>query len=515
MEHETYMQQERTPILRLEGLTKKFGTLTANDNISLSIQKGEVHVFFGENGAGKSTLSNMIYGYLRPTSGNIYLNGELVHLRSPRDAAAHNIGMVHQHFMLVPTLSGMKNLLLGLDYGKGPLLDLHRARERAEELCRRYNVKIDLDKEIWRLSVGEQQWIEILKALFLGSDILILDEPTAVLTVQEIDALMGHILDMKREGITVIMVSHKLKEIDRVADRISVLRHGKLIGTVKASEVTHEQLVEMMIGRSYDMGVQKPPLHAGPPVLRLRGVSTSSEEKACTLDNVSFEVRSGEIFGIAGVSGNGQNHLYRAVTALQPVAEGEIILNGSTVSTRISFDDWCKSRVAEVPEDRIAHGSIGAMTLEENLLFGAHREQQYRRHGLLDWRAVNQMAQQKIEEYDVRPADAKYHAASLSGGNLQKLVLARELSKGPRLIVAAQPTRGLDVVAVEFIWNKLLEEREKGTACLLISEDLDELVALSDRIGVLYKGRLVKIFDGDFQLSEIGDRMINGGEQDE
>ena len=515
MEHETYVEQGNVPILRLEGLTKKFGALTANDNISLSIQKGEVHVFFGENGAGKSTLSNMIYGYLRPTSGNIYINGEQVHLRSPKDAAAHNIGMVHQHFMLVPTLSGMKNLLLGLDYGKGPLLDLRHARERAEELCRRYNVKIDLDKEIWRLSVGEQQWIEILKALFLGSDILILDEPTGVLTMQEVDVLMGHILDMKREGITIIMVSHKLKEIDRVADRISVLRHGKLIGTVNAKEVSHEQLIEMMIGRTYDMGIEKPPLHAGPPVLQLRGVSTSSEEKACTLDDVSFEVRAGEIFGIAGVSGNGQNHLYRAVTALQATSKGEILLNGSSITTHVTFKNWCERGVAEIPEDRIVHGSIGAMTLEENLIFGAHRDPQYRSRGMLHWNRISKMAQQRVEEYDVRPADIKYHAASLSGGNLQKLVLARELSKGPRLIVAAQPTRGLDVVAVEFIWNKLLEERARGTACLLISEDLDELIALSDRIGVLYKGRLVKIFEDSFPLNEIGDRMINGGEQDE
>ena len=514
MEHEAYTEQGGVPILRLEGLTKKFGTLIANDNVSLSIQKGEVHVFFGENGAGKSTLSNMIYGYLRPTSGNIYINGELVQLRSPKDAAAYNIGMVHQHFMLVPTLSGMKNLLLGLDYGKGPLLDLRHARERAEELSRRYGVTIDLDKEIWRLSVGEQQWVEILKALFLGSDILILDEPTGVLTMQEVEVLMGHILDMKREGITVIMVSHKLKEIDQVADRISVLRRGKLIGTVNKSEVSHEQLIEMMIGRNYDMGIEKPPLHAGKPVLQVRGVSTASSEKACTLDDVSFEVRSGEIFGIAGVSGNGQNHLYRAVTALQTAAKGEILLDGAPVTPRIKFKDWYDYRVAEVPEDRIEHGSIGPMTLEENLIFGAHREKEYRRHGLLNWGAISKMARKRVEEFDVRPADIKYHAGSLSGGNLQKLVLSWELSKGPKLIVAAQPTRGLDVVAVEFIWNKLLEEREKGAACLLISEDLDELVALSDRIGVLYKGRLVKIFEGAFPLHEIGDRMINGGEQE-
>lgn len=512
MEQETYKAKDSIPILRLEGLTKRFGTLTANDNISLSIQKGDVHVFFGENGAGKSTLSNMIYGYLRPTSGNIYINGELVRLKSPKDAAAHNIGMVHQHFMLVPTLSGMKNLLLGLDYGKGPFLDLRHARDRAEELCQRYGVKIDLNKELWRLSVGEQQWIEILKALFLGSDILILDEPTGVLTMQEVEALMGHILDMKREGITVIMVSHKLKEIDQVADRISVLRRGKLIGTVNAGEVSHEQLIEMMIGRSYDMGIEKQPLHAGKPVLQLRGVSTSSGEKACTLDNISFEVRAGEIFGIAGVSGNGQNHLYRAVTALQAATKGEILLDGKPVTPRIKFKDWYDYRVAEVPEDRIDHGTVGQMTLEENLVFGVHREKKYHRRGLLNWGTIGKMAQKRTEEYDVRPADIKYHACSLSGGNLQKLVLSRELSKGPKLIVAAQPTRGLDVIAVEFIWNKLLEERAKGAACLLISEDLDELVALSDRIGVLYKGELVKVFDGTFPLSEIGDRMINGGE---
>ncbi|MGN8874275.1 ABC transporter ATP-binding protein [Pseudoflavonifractor sp. HCP28S3_F10] len=514
MEHEpTNMQQSSVPILRLEGLTKKFGMLTACDNVSLSIQKGEVHVFFGENGAGKSTLSNMIYGYLRPTSGNIYINGKLTRLRSPKDAAAHNIGMVHQHFMLVPTLSGMKNLLLGLDYGKGPLLDMRRARERAEELCKRYGVDIDLDKEIWRLSVGEQQWIEILKALFLGSDILILDEPTAVLTVQEVETLMGHILDMKREGITVIMVSHKLKEIDQVADRISVLRRGKLIGTVNAGEVTHEQLIKMMIGRSYDMGVKKPPLRAGSPVLQLRDVSTTSAEKACTLDGVTLDVRAGEIFGIAGVSGNGQNHLYRTVTALQAASQGEILLNGKPISTRVKFEDWYGERVAEIPEDRIEHGSIGQMTLEENLIFGAHREKEYHRHGMLNWGAVSRMSKRRVEEFDVRPADIKYPARSLSGGNLQKLVLSRELTKGPRLIVAAQPTRGLDVIAVEFIWKKLLEAREQGVACLLISEDLDELVALSDRIGVLYKGKLVKIFDGEFSLSEIGDRMINGGDQ--
>ncbi|NCE63988.1 ABC transporter ATP-binding protein [Pseudoflavonifractor sp. 524-17] len=500
------------PLLRLEAVTKRFGPLTANDHISLDIHQGEVHVLFGENGAGKSTLANLIYGCLQPTSGAIYLNGQPARFRSPRDAAAHSIGMVHQHFMLVPTLSGIKNLLLGLDYGRGPLLDLRQAWERAQTLCEQYHVDIDLNKEIWKLSVGEQQWVEILKALFLDSKILILDEPTAVLTMQQAELLMERILDMKRAGITVIMVSHKLKEIDRAADRISVLRRGKLIGTVYARETSHEQLVEMMLGSNHQLGVENPPKTPGKPVLELDRVSACNSERLQTLTDVTFQVRGGEIFGIAGVSGNGQTDLYEAVTALRPLAAGQIKIHGQPISETIHYRDWSALKVAEIPEDRIQNGSIGSMTLEENLIFGRHWDKRFRRWGILNRRAAAPLAARQLEDYDVRPAELGCRAQALSGGNLQKLLLSRELSGQPRLIVAAQPTRGLDIIAEEFIWKQLLAARAQGAACLLISEDLDELAALSDRIGVLYKGRLVRIFDGDFSLSQIGSWMIHGGE---
>ncbi len=316
----TVSTETDVPILRLEGITKRFGKLTANDKISLWVRRGDVHVLFGENGAGKSTLSNIIYGYKRPDEGKIFINGEQVNFRSPRDATARNIGMVHQHFMLVPTLSGIKNLLLGLDYGKGPLLNLEKAEERAKSLCAQYGVNIDLHQEVWKLSVGEQQWIEILKALFLGSDILILDEPTAVLTPQETDLLLDRILDMKKAGITIILVSHKLREIDRVADCISVLRRGRLVGTVEAKQVTHQELVCMMIDRTCELGVQKTAKTAGAPVLAVRNVSAVNNFQRETLHDISFEVREGEIFGIAGVSGNGQTDLYEVITRCGPVA---------------------------------------------------------------------------------------------------------------------------------------------------------------------------------------------------
>lgn len=502
--------EQEAPILRLEGITKRFDKLVANDNISLSIRKGEVHVLFGENGAGKSTLSNMIYGYKRPDEGKIFINEEEVHFRSPRDAAEKNIGMVHQHFMLVPTLSGMKNILLGLNYGKGPLLDMKAAEKRAKEMCDQYGVSVDLEKEVWKLSVGEQQWVEILKALFLGNNILILDEPTAVLTPQEIDALLNRIIEMKKAGITIILVSHKLKEIDRVADRITVLSHGHLIGTVECGKVTHKELVEMMIGRSYDIGVEKSPPSFGETVLEVKNVCACNMFNRQTLTDVSFQVRKGEIFGIAGVSGNGQTYLYEAVTALRKCTSGEIRINGKLISDKLSYNEWYAMKVAEIPEDRIIHGSIGSMNQQENILFGKHRNSEFKKAGMLQWGNISTMAKRKLEEYDVRPANVKGLAQSLSGGNLQKLVLARELSNEPCLIVAAQPTRGLDVVAVESIWKRLLDERSKGAACLLISEDLDELVGLSDRIGVLYNGEIVEIFEGDFSTSKIGDRMIKG-----
>lgn len=499
-----------TPILRLEGITKRYGDLTANNNISLSINKGEVHVLFGENGAGKSTLSNIIYGYKRPDEGKIFLNGEEVQFRSPRDAAAHSIGMVHQHFMLVPTLSGLKNILLGLDYGKRPVLDLKSAEKRAAELCSQYGVNVDLKKEIWRLSVGEQQWVEILKALFLGSTILILDEPTAVLTPQETETLLNRIIEMKKAGITVILVSHKLKEIDRVSDRISVLRQGNLIGTVETGKVTHKELINMMVGRNYDICLKKQETVLGEPVLEVENVSARNMYNRQTLTDVSFTVRKGEIFGVAGVSGNGQTDLYEVLTALKKCSAGSIRINGETIHERLPFLKWHGMRVGEIPEDRITHGTIGSMTLQENIIFGKHRDKRFWKMGMLNWDTIGRYAKEKLEQYDVRPAKIKCPAQALSGGNLQKLVLSRELSDEPCLIIAAQPTRGLDIVAVESIWNRLLAEKAKGVACVVISEDLDELIALSDRIGVLYSGEMVEIFEGEFDHNEIGEKMIKG-----
>jgi simple sugar transport system ATP-binding protein len=463
-----------TDILELSGITKTFGDVTANDHIDLKIEKGEIHTFLGENGAGKSTLVNIIYGFLRPDEGIVYFEGKEVHFESPRDAMKAGIGMVHQHFMLVPTLSVAGNVILGIRSKRWPVMDIEDARAGIEEYSSRYKLRLNPDDEIWKLSVGDQQWVEIIKALYLGVKLLILDEPTAVMTPQEIEGLLNRIKEMKSEGLTIIFISHKLDEVMSISDRISIFKKGKLVSTLPASKVTKPELARMMVGREVLFQLQKPVQKRGKPILKLENVEAYGDKGLPALNNISIDVHEGEIFGIAGVSGNGQKELYEVLTGIRKTSKGRVWINEKDVTNRTPGEIQ-NFNFSDIPDDKIKEGVVLEFSISENLILGLHRKRPFAQRGLIDHEVMKQYAGRLISEYDIYPPLMEKAAGTLSGGNLQKLVLAREISKKPKLIVASQPTRGLDVAASEFTRKKLLEERKKGTAILLISEDLDEI----------------------------------------
>jgi simple sugar transport system ATP-binding protein len=498
------------PAIELVDITKRFGALVANNRINLDIRRGEIHTLFGENGAGKSTLSNLIYGVLTPDSGEIRINGQPVAFRNPRDAIAMKIGMVHQHFMLVPTLSVVKNVILGLDEGRGPFIAEKAVKKRLQELCEQYCVEIDMDTEVWKLSVGEQQWVEILKALYSGSEILLLDEPTTVLPPHEVDNFLARITEMKQAGLTVVLVSHKLSEIMSVSDRISVLRRGNLVGTVSPKDITPGELVVMMVGKAISFQEDKVPVQPGELVLQLDGVKVRSDRGYLGLKGLDLSVRAGEIVGIAGVAGNGQKELYETIIGLRRPVEGTVRLKGQDVYAH-DFDWDGAALISEIPEDRVHEGSIPDFTIKENMLFGRQRWKGFLNGRTLDWNAVGGFTADRIADFDIRTDSAANPARSLSGGNLQRVILARELSKEKILILAAQPTRGLDVVSCKFIMRKLLDERARGISSVIISENLDELMIISDRIAVIYNGRIVADLDPQYtSLIEIGEFMVSG-----
>lgn len=497
-------------ILELKGITKRFGDVAANDHIDLKINRGEIHTFLGENGAGKSTLVNIIYGFLRPDDGTIVFEGSRRVFHSPRDAMKAGIGMVHQHFMLVPTLSIAQNIILGLPSDRWPFLDLDRARKRIREYCAMYDLRLNPDDEIWKLSVGDQQWVEIIKALYLGVRLLILDEPTAVMTPLEIEGLLEKITEMKSEGLTVIFISHKLDEVRSISDRITVMKNGKVVSTVKVDQASKSDLARMMVGREVIFQVEKKQAPKGKPVLKLQDVEAFGDKGLRALNHASFEIREGEIFGIAGVSGNGQRELYEVIAGVRRIADGRIWMGDVEVTNalpnriqRLSFSD--------IPDDKIREGAILGFSVAENLILGLHRMSPFVQSFLFDHHAITANAEKLVKEFGIYPPHIQKMAKTLSGGNLQKLVLARELSKGPKLLIASQPTRGLDVAATEFTRRKLLQERERGTAVLLISEDLDEIMSLCDSFGVVFNGRIVSILKPEeTSLREIGLLMTTG-----
>ncbi len=477
-------------IIVLRGIVKRFPGVVANDGIDLEIRRGEIHALLGENGAGKTTLMRILYGLYQPDAGEILLEGRPVRIPSPRAALDHRIGMVHQHFRLVPTLSVEENVVLGLDEGTGPFLNLGRARQRLATLAREYGLDVDPRAKVWQLSVGQQQRVEILKALYRDARILIMDEPTSVLTPQEVDQLFSTLRTLVDAGLTIVFITHKLDEVMRVSDRVTVLRQGRVVATLATSDTDKASLARLMVGREVVFRLEKAPLKRGERVLEVRALHAQNDRGLPALRGVSFSVDAGEILGIAGVSGNGQRELVEVLTGLRRASRGKILLLGREVTNR-SPREIAEAGVAHVPEERIRMGIVPSLSLRENLLLKRYRYPPFSRAFFLDGRAAAENARAAIALYQIAtPSDAT-PVKLLSGGNIQRLVLARELSGDPCLIVAAHPTYGLDVGATEQVRQILLKERERGAAILLTSEDLEEILSVSDRVLVMFGGEVM------------------------
>jgi general nucleoside transport system ATP-binding protein len=500
------MSQSVPPAVEMLNITKRFPGVVANRNATLVIQKGEIHALLGENGAGKSTLMNVLAGLYLQDEGEICIHGRPVLIGSPRDAFELGIAMVHQHFKLVMNQTVAENVILGMNEPRIHL-DMEQVKERIEAVGRQYDIRVDSDAYIWQLSVGEQQRVEILKALYRGADILILDEPTAVLTPQEAEAL-GQILEkIVEEGKTIIFISHKLDEVIRFADQVTVLRKGEVVATEPVTrETSTKHLAQLMVGRSVVFRIEKERVALGDTCLEVKGLSALNEKRLPALQNVSFEVRGGEIFGIAGVAGNGQKQLAEVLTGLRRATSGSFKLHGRDL-TNLHPRQIINAGIAYIPESRIHTGSVGSMSVAENVALKHYRSSP---GFFLNRRHLRNLSQRLVELFNVDTPGIDTRAGTLSGGNLQKLILARELTTDPKFIVAAHPTQGLDVGAAEAVRNRLLEQQQRGVAVLLISEDLDELFSLSDRIGVLYEGRLMGIVDAQSATREEIGLMMTG-----
>ncbi|MDN5745593.1 MAG: ABC transporter ATP-binding protein [Nocardioidaceae bacterium] len=496
--------------LEIRGLTKRFGTFTANDAIDLTVEPGEIHCLLGENGAGKSTLMNMLYGLLDPTEGEILLDGHPTHFNSPADAIKAGIGMVHQHFMLVPVFTVAENVMLGREQTRfAGILDRRAAAKRVRELSERYHLAVDPHAMLGELPVGVQQRVEILKALANEAQVLILDEPTAVLTPQETDELMEIMRELKARGTSIIFITHKLREVKAIGDRISVIRRGKVVGTA-SPEASETELAEMMVGRAVKLKVDKEPAQPQDPVLDVEDLTVIDGRGVQVVKDVSLQVAAGEIVGIAGVQGNGQTELIKSLLGLMRPAAGNIRLGGKDIDKhgpRQSLRDG----IGYIPEDRSFDGFVGAFSVEENLVLDLYRDPPFSRGPALNLGAIRANGAERIEEFDIRTESATTPVTSLSGGNQQKVVVARELSRPLRLLIASQPTRGVDVGSIEFIHKRLVTERDNGTAILVVSTELDEIFALADRIIVMYDGRVVAVVSPDIAREEIGVLMAGGG----
>ncbi len=499
-------------LLELLGITKRFPGIVANDHVDFDLGKGEVHALLGENGAGKSTLMNILYGLYHPDEGEIRLNGKRIRIDSPRDAIDHGIGMVHQHFMLIPVMTVAENIVLATEPTKGPFLDLASAEKRVQELSTQYGLTVRPEAKVATISVGMQQRAEILKALYRGAEILILDEPTAVLTPQEASELFTIIRSLQEGGKSIIFISHKLNEVLEIADRITVLRQGKKIDTVPREGATREGLARLMVGREVVLSVEKPPAEPGETLLEVENLIVVDERGLEAVRGVSFEVKAGEIVGIAGVDGNGQSELIDALTGLRSPAGGKITAAGEDL-TSASAREALDAGVGHIPEDRQVRGLVLDFTLAENLALHDFTKEPNSRWGWLYPGRLIERAARLLKEFDVRGGRPQTLAASLSGGNQQKVVIAREVSRDPRILVAAQPTRGLDVGAIEFVHRRLVKERDEGRAILLVSFELEEILSLSDRILVVYEGRIVGEYEPGVSEEELGIAMTGGRKQ--
>ena len=482
-------------VIEMLNITKDFPGIRANDNVTLQLKKGEIHALLGENGAGKSTLMSVLFGLYQPTKGMIKVRGEEVHIKNPNYANDLHIGMVHQHFKLVDTYTVVENIILGKETTKYGLLDKSQARERIVSLSNQYNFNIEPESLIKDISVGMQQRVEILKMLYRDAEIMIFDEPTAVLTPQEIEELMKIMKEMAAEGKSIILITHKLKEIKQVADRCTVLRKGRHIGTVDVKETSIERMAEMMVGREVSFNVEKEEMNPGAEVLKVENLSMFNKEGKQVLKNVSFEARRGEILCIAGIEGNGQTQLVEAITGLQSHYTGHISINQTEISS-MSIRDRTLTGLGHIPEDRHKHGLVLEYTLAENMILQSYFDDEFQKNGFLKFDAISEHTNDLIERFDIRSGRGEHTVSrSMSGGNQQKAIVAREFDRNPELMIAVQPTRGLDVGAIEYIHKQLVSLRDQGKAVLLVSLELDEVMTVSDRILVMYEGELVANVD--------------------
>ncbi|TNM67865.1 ABC transporter ATP-binding protein [Streptomyces sp. NP160] len=488
--------------LALEGITKRFGSLVANDAIDLVVAPGEVHCLLGENGAGKSTLMNVLYGLYRPDEGRILVDGRPLELTGPGDAMAAGIGMVHQHFMLVPVFTVAENVVLGNEPTKGGFLDLATARRRVRELSDRYGLAVDPDALVEDLPVGVQQRVEIIKALVRDAEVLILDEPTAVLTPQETDELIAIMRQLTAAGTSIVFITHKLREVRAIADRITVIRRGKVVGSADPTAPENE-LAALMVGRSVSLGVEKVPAAPGEVTVQVRDLVVRDAAGTRVVDGVDLDIARGEVLAVAGVQGNGQTELTEAIVGLQEDVSGSVRLVGQELVGR-STRQVLEAGVGFVPEDRTHDGLVGSFSIEENLVLDRHRDGAFARGTAMDRAALRRNATELIAQYDVRASGPSVAAGTLSGGNQQKVVLARELSRPLQLFIASQPTRGLDVGSIEFVHRRIIAERDAGTPVLIVSTELDEVLALADRIAVMYRGKVVGVVPGGTDRDVLG-----------
>ncbi|MDG5775453.1 ABC transporter ATP-binding protein [Haloarculaceae archaeon H-GB1-1] len=503
------------PVVELDGITKRFGDVVANDRVELTVDRGSVHVLLGENGAGKTTLMNVLYGLYEPNEGEIRIDGTPREFDSPRDAIDAGIGMIHQHFMLVDPMTVADNVVLGNEPRSrlGFTVDREAAREAVTDLTARYGFDVEPDAVVEDLSVGVQQRVEILKALYRGADILILDEPTAVLTPQEVEELFDIFDELTDQGKTIIFITHKLGEALGVADAITVLRDGETVGTVDTSTTSKRELAELMVGREVLLDVEKPPSSPGDVGLEVSDLTVTDDRGVDQVSSLDFQIREGEVFGIAGVDGNGQSELVEAITGLDVPDEGRVYFDGADVTTD-SRRDRIEQGMAYIPEDRQHRGLVMDFELLQNGLLGSQHDPDFAPGGRIDWATLRQHVEDIIADYDVRPPNPDATAKSLSGGNQQKLVAGREFERDPRVVVASHPTRGLDVGSVEFVQEKLVELRNEGKAVLLVSSKLDEVQQLSDRLGVMYEGAFTDVVDPDDVTEEQLGLLMAGQDAD-
>ena len=499
-------------ILEMRGITKRFGEVLANDHVEFKVEKGAIHSIVGENGAGKTTLMNILYGLYQADAGNILVNGEKVIIKSPSDAIRLGIGMIHQHFKLIPAMTVAENVMLGNEPRKNPfMLDLKELNDQTQRLSDQYGLAVDPESLVEDISVGIRQRVEILKALYRKANLLILDEPTALLTPQETEDLFRIINRLRADGKTILFISHKLKEIMEISDRVTVMRDGRVVDTVEKVDTSEVGLARLMVGRDVFLKTAPPSKKIGEVILIAENISAVSElHHRPVLRNVSFEIKAGEILGIAGIDGNGQTELVRALIGLQKLTEGKIYLRGREI-TRLPVKEMRDAGIGVIPEDRLAEGLVVDFDVQENLCLGLQRNQLFSKKGLFDWKAVSSNAEKLVEKFDIRTPNIKHLARLLSGGNQQKVIVAREIFHAPDMIIAAQPTRGLDIAATDFVHEELINQRDHGKAVLLLSLSIEEIMLLSTRIAVIYKGEIVSIVNKkDTTAEDLGLLMLGG-----